>query len=1732
MNTQRSYCLTNLTTLLFLLIITHFAFSSTTSLIAPLSTECRASLIQSIIEKHILDVETSTVLACKDNELHVAKHVLSNKDASTELLDYWRLISDKNIDLNTKMNSNHYAMHRLSPDCKIQCLAVLFSERLDENTKVKARRDLAMKRECTSSIEWFYPLVNYLSTVTTVDHPHAAFAKKYMSGIDSVGTINDALKQLEQQEKGSDIQQQKQQSAFASAISTIQSISIKNPVLRSIIDRLSVLPLWQQGAIVLSSIVFVVAAIINIESVAFFSTVLFALALKILELYDNKALVHMFKLGLYISTALLLSLQFIRINNASRLYNTAVTMLILGGLSYNSHIAGVLGALGYSFLITRLLFNYLFRSKSYNPTDFISDEFAAIIDSWISVVENDFVQNQILSRETTTKTKVTKPVQQTTEKVKPKEQSTITNVEIPSPPDLATIAPQPQQPQNNNLVDLLDSINHRSQTDNNEVRRTRVRKDKSQETDKRQSVDEAMQQILSSINTQTRAPKSERVSQVSAPDLMKVLRVKPLTASLQAKPTVETKPVSVTHKVEEPIRIVKPVEVKPVTNIKPQQETIKVPQQVQKVEKEPVQPVVPSNQTFSKPTPVKKEEPVKETLVQPVKVPQQVQVKEEPVQPLVTNTSQATISQPTPVKKDEVQSEAKIEPPSVQQKEEIKESKKKSKKEKAEAEDYNPEEECTAEFKPLVDLSTLPEIQVKTFEEDEDVLFACKSKLLRYDNGEWKEKGVGTLKILQNRENNDKIRVLMRRDQTLKICANHYINPQIELKTNSGNDKSWVYTAPMDYSDPAKPQTEVLCIRFQSIDSAKEFEQVFNNSKQTISEIAPSIPEVSESSIIEPEDEESESDQEEETTVNNSVPEEVVKSDKVSQNVVSEPQSSTSDGFSSFANINPFSSGFSINEEPTGFTGHSFSDFASSGSGHSFSDFSNFAHDNNAGESNTGGFTFASTLNDNVDNNQGGFTGFSGFGGFGASDASSGFSGFGGFANDNSNSSGFQWADSQQKPEEIEQTPEPKQESEKNQAKVEQPATEQQPVPESESDESKPKKKEKKSKKSEEEVHPEDEECTAEFKPLVDLSTMPEIDVNPDANFDTLLEVKAKLSRFDNINREWKDKGTGVAKIQQHQTTKRWIRVLMRRDQTLKICANHYIIPEMELKPIVGNDRAVMYTAQDFSGEEQREQEEQEKIEILSFRFRTVSDADDFKRVFDEARHIVADLTDTVVTEPTPSQSTPQQQQRKEETHEEELQQTEPATIEDKQPETLAPQFNTSPFTFGDSSFGSGIASTESSGFGSGFAAAFGTSNTSSEPITFGDTGTNLGSFGSNFASSDSDDTTSSDSSQPVSAFGSFGSSESFGEFGSSGSFGSFGSSAFSTFTASDSSSFQGNTIFGTNTDTSSQVEETVTTADDDSSKKKKKKFKQDENYDPENPEEEVNIEFKPLVDLSTMPEIETKSEETEDVLFQSDAKLFRKDPETKEWKERGLGELKILQHKINKDKIRILMRRRQTLKVCANHAILPYMNLVGKEADDRIKVYKTHADFSEEEPRSEVLSVRFRFSEQAKEFDRVFNEAKQTIQNLQSGSVSDESAKQQTTEEEEDESATVIQPVEPNVQNKSDEHNENNIWEDRKRPPLQVVTKPKRNLAIRKPTTGNVSKTLDSLPTELSFQDITHDAVESRMSSQHSEDQTFEEESHEEETHVPKAAKFGGVALPGLGAELSSVLKKRQQDQ
>lgn len=115
---------------------------------------------------------------------------------------------------------------------------------------------------------------------------------------------------------------------------------------------------------------------------------------------------------------------------------------------------------------------------------------------------------------------------------------------------------------------------------------------------------------------------------------------------------------------------------------------------------------------------------------------------------------------------------------------------------------------------------------------------ARRAKLFRFDaeSSEWKERGTGDVRLLSHRETK-KVRLVMRRDKTLKVCANHVseyshnhppwcsgrpdryiVSTDMRLQPNIGSDRSWVWKVAADYSEQP-PTSETLAIRFANSDS-------------------------------------------------------------------------------------------------------------------------------------------------------------------------------------------------------------------------------------------------------------------------------------------------------------------------------------------------------------------------------------------------------------------------------------------------------------------------------------------------------------------------------------------------------------------------------------------------------------------------------------------------------------------------------------------------------------------------------------------------------------------------------------------------------------------------------------------------------------------------------------------------------------------------------------------------
>jgi len=141
------------------------------------------------------------------------------------------------------------------------------------------------------------------------------------------------------------------------------------------------------------------------------------------------------------------------------------------------------------------------------------------------------------------------------------------------------------------------------------------------------------------------------------------------------------------------------------------------------------------------------------------------------------------------------------------------------------------QEEHDPYFEPVI---MLPEVHIHSLEEDEEALVKLRAKLFRYDKSEethqWKERGTGEIKILWHNEKHT-VRVLMRRDKTWKICANHYVTPWMELKPNCDSDRAWVWSVPSDFADET-PTPELFAVRFANAENANKFKDAFEEAKK------------------------------------------------------------------------------------------------------------------------------------------------------------------------------------------------------------------------------------------------------------------------------------------------------------------------------------------------------------------------------------------------------------------------------------------------------------------------------------------------------------------------------------------------------------------------------------------------------------------------------------------------------------------------------------------------------------------------------------------------------------------------------------------------------------------------------------------------------------------------------------------------------------------------------------
>lgn len=457
---------------------------------------------------------------------------------------------------------------------------------------------------------------------------------------------------------------------------------------------------------------------------------------------------------------------------------------------------------------------------------------------------------------------------------------------------------------------------------------------------------------------------------------------------------------------------------------------------------------------------------------------------------------------------------------------------------------YKTDDNDDIHFEPIVQM---PEkVEPFTGEEDEKVLYSQRVKLFRFDpeTSQWKERGVGNLKILKN-EVNGKVRILMRREQVLKVCANHWITTTMNLKQLSGSDKAWMWMA-NDFSD-GDAKLEQLAAKFKTPEQAEEFKQKFEECQRLLLDIPLQTPhklvDTGRTAQLIQRAEEMKCDLKDLKTF--------LTDDKTKlseeENANSVAASSTSDLV-----IKPHA-------ESTGPT----------------LEWDNYDLREEALDDSVSSSVYASPLaNSPVRKNL-----------FRFGESTTGFS----FS--------FKSALSPSKS----------------------PAKQNQSRTSIGTDE-------------DSDVTQEEERDGQYFEPVVPLPDLVEV-TSGEENEQVVFSHRAKLYRYDKDANQWKERGIGDIKILQNYDNKQ-VRIVMRRDQVLKLCANHRITPDMNMQQMKGSDRAWVWTACDFADGER-------KVELLAVRFKLQDVADSFKQIFDEAKH--AQERETLITPLSSRANTPKE---------------------------------------------------------------------------------------------------------------------------------------------------------------------------------------------------------------------------------------------------------------------------------------------------------------------------------------------------------------------------------------------------------------------------------------------------------------------------------------------------------
>jgi len=140
-----------------------------------------------------------------------------------------------------------------------------------------------------------------------------------------------------------------------------------------------------------------------------------------------------------------------------------------------------------------------------------------------------------------------------------------------------------------------------------------------------------------------------------------------------------------------------------------------------------------------------------------------------------------------------------------------------------------------------------------------------------------------------------------------------------------------------------------------------------------------------------------------------------------------------------------------------------------------------------------------------------------------------------------------------------------------------------------------------------------------------------------------------------------------------------------------------------------------------------------------------------------------------------------------------------------------------------------------------------------------------------------------------------------------------------------------------------------------------------------EEPQVDPEPQYEALVKLQEVKVDD--GEQNENVVYREKSALYRFDKSRNEWKERGKGDIRLLQDKTT-GRIRLLLRQAKTQKVRLNHFVQPIVELKPNAGSDRSWTWSA-TDYSDEAPEIVVFAIRFRDADTANKFKDAYDSAR-----------------------------------------------------------------------------------------------------------------------------------------------------------